>query len=261
MSVRKQQKYTVPGLDKGIDILEALAAARAPQSLTELAHRLRRTPSELFRMLNVLERRAFIARDPASERYHLTLKLYELAHTHSPVDELLRVGMMPMHDLANTIRESCHLSVLNGPMLVVVAQAQSPEPVRLSVEVGDRVAPLSAASGRVLAAFLDPAQQARLLDADSAYTTKRERAALLAELARIRKDGYLLAASTRRAGLDLSCIIGNPQVGVTAALAVPFLPGSAKSGKERKLIPAVQACAARITTALGLTATKEREHS
>lgn len=257
MTFRKKQKYAVPALDKGLDILEALAAARAPQSLTELAHGMRRTPSELFRMLNVLERRVFIARDPASERYHLTLKLYELAHTHSPVDQLLRVCMTPMYELAETIHESCHLSVLNGPVLVVVAQAQSPEPVRLSVEVGDRVAPLSSASGRLLAAFLDPAERAPLLDADSSCKTKRKRAILIAELARIRRDGYLLAGSTRRAGLDLSCIVGNPRVGVTAALAVPFLPGSANSGKERKLIPAVQACAARITTALGLTSTNE----
>lgn len=263
MKARKEQKYAVPALEKGLDILESLASAQAPQSLTELARGLRRTPSELFRMLNVLERRTFIARDPVSERYHLTLKLFELAHTHSPVDQLLKVAMIPMYELTETIRESCHLCVLNNCMLVVVAQAESPEPVRLSVEVGDRVAPLRTASGRVLAAFLESGERERFLTADATYAamTKKERNRLIAEFAKIRKDGYLLTASTRRAGLDVSCIVGNATVGVTAALGVPFLPGSANSGKERALIPQVQACAERITHALGLSSTRGKSHS
>lgn len=259
MKSAKAISYSVPALEKGLDILEVLAAARVPQSLTELARGLRRTPSELFRMLNTLERRSFISRDPVSERYHLTMKLFEIAHTHSPVDQLLRVCSIPMYELAEQIRESCHLCVLNGPMLVVIAQAESPEPVRLSVEVGDRVTPLRTCSGRVLAAFLDPVERERFLDQDETFAgmSKRQRALLVAEQERIRKDGYLLADSTRRAGLDVSCVVGNPQVGVTAALGVPFLPGSANSGSERKLIPAVQACAERITHALGLTSTRD----
>jgi DNA-binding IclR family transcriptional regulator len=250
--------YSVPALEKGLDVLEALASARIPQSLTILARRLNRTPSELFRMMDTLERRSFIARDPVSDGYHLTLKLYELAHTHSPVEQLLKAAMAPMYELSEKIHESCHLCVLSGTMLVVVAQAESPEPVRLSVEVGDRIEPLRTASGRVLTAFLDTAARERLFTADSTYTmlSKKSQAALATQFKRIRQDGYLLATSTRRTGLDLSCIVGNPNVGVMAALGVPFLPGSANDGKERDLIPAIQNCARSITAALGLSSTQ-----
>lgn len=252
---RTNPRYSVPALEKGLDILEALAAAQVPQSLTELARTMDRTPSELFRMLDALERRSWIARDPVSEGYHLTLRLYELAHTHSPVDHLLRAAAIPMAELAEKIHESCHLCVLNGPMLVVIAQTESPEPVRLSVEIGYRVLPLTTASGRVLVAFLDPAEQKRFLanDATWAAMSRREKADLSAELARIRRQGHLLASSTRRTGIDVSCVVGNPRVGVRAVLGVPFLPGSANEGKERRLIATIEACAARITDALGLT--------
>ncbi|WP_263357950.1 IclR family transcriptional regulator [Acidicapsa ligni] len=255
MKSGKKSTYSVPALEKGLDILEALASAHVPQSLTLLARRLKRTPSELFRMLDTLEKRSFIARDPISDGYHLTLKLYELAHTHSPVDQLLKAAMIPMYELAEKIHESCHLCVLNGTTLVVIAQAESPEPVRLSVEVGDRVQPLRTASGRVLTAFLDEAEQTRLLSADATYTTrsKKERAELATQLKQIQREGFLLATSTRRTGLDASCIVGNPQIGVLAALGVPFLPGSANDGKERELIPIIQSYADRITSALGLT--------
>jgi len=252
---RRQPIYSVPALEKGLDILETLASAHVPQSLTQLARRLDRTPSELFRMLAVLERRSYIVRDPVSEGYSLTLKLYELAHTHSPVDHLLKAALIPMRELAEEARESCHLCVLSGSMLLVIAQAESPEPVRLSVEVGDRVPPLLTASGRVLAAFLHPDDQQRLLNAEASLS-KRERVGLATELTAIRKRGYLLAASTRRAGLDLSCVVGNPGAGVLAVLGIPFLPGSINDGRERKFIPIIQSYAGRITAALGLNASE-----
>lgn len=250
-----QTSYSVPALDKGLDILEALAAAQTPQSLTEIAKTLKRSPSELFRMLNTLEKRAYISRDVVSDRYRLTLKLYELAHTHSPVDQLLRAASQPMRELAESIRESCHLSVLSRHMLVVIAQEESPEPVRLSVEVGYRVQPLNTASGRVLVAFLEPQEQQYFLAGDATYAemTSSEKKALQRELEQIRANGHLMTLSTRRTGYDIACIVGNAQIGVTAALAVPVIPGGTNAGREKQLVAAVKKCAQQITASLGIT--------
>ena len=84
-SERPVSKYHVPALEKGLDILETLASSAVPQSLSELARSLHRSSSELFRMLDSLERRGYILKDLVSGNYRLSLKLYELAHTHSPV--------------------------------------------------------------------------------------------------------------------------------------------------------------------------------
>jgi DNA-binding IclR family transcriptional regulator len=250
-----QTSYSVPALDKGLDIVEALAAAQTPQSLTEIAKTLKRSPSELFRMLNTLEKRSYISRDPVSERYRLTLKLYELAHTHSPVEQLLRAASLPMRELAESIHESCHLSVLSRQMLVVIAQEESPEPVRLSVEVGYRVQPLNTASGRVLIAFLGSQEQQYFLAGDKVYAemTTSEKKALRRELEQIRANGHLMTLSTRRTGYDIACIAGNPETGAMAALAVPVIPGGTNAGKEKQLIPAVRKCAQQITAALGVS--------
>jgi DNA-binding IclR family transcriptional regulator len=247
-------KYFVPALEKGLDILEALAIAVVPQSLTDLSRTLNRTPSELFRMLDALEQRAYISRDLISDGYYLTLKLYELAHTHSPVDHLLRAAAEPMRALAESIHESCHLSILHGPMLMVIAQAESPEPVRLSIEVGYRVQPLTTASGRVLVSMLEDSTRSRFLAADATYAamTRTQRQHFSTSVPQIRKSGHFVAPSTRRTGIDISCIIGNPAIEVSAALGVPIMPGGPNQGKETKLIPTIQKCANQITTALGL---------
>ena len=259
MKKKAQPSYFVPALEKGLDILEALALAPTPQSLAELARSLNRTSSELFRMIDALEKRGYIGRDPVSGGYQLTLKLYGLAHAHTPIDRLLRAAELPMRQLADSIHESCHLSVLDRGDLLVVAQAESPEPVRLSVEVGYRVPPLRTASGTLLIAFLEAEDQRSFLVSDRIYVAmpKSRRERLHALIKKIRKDSYYLAESTRRAGLDVSCLIGNPRVGVAAALGVPLLAVGTNEGKERKLIPSVRKCADAITTALGLAQTKD----
>jgi len=257
MKKRIGQNYSVPGLEKGLDALEALAAANVPESLTQLARQLNRTSSELFRMIAVLERRGYIARDLASEGYHLTLKLYELAHTHSPVNQLLKAAALPMQELSDSILESCHLCVLSGSMLTVIAQAESPEAVRLSVEVGYTALPLNTVSGRLMVAFLNCEEREAFLESDMYFQRLpvHKKKQLRAELTKIQNHSYHIAPSSRRTGLDVSCLVGNPRVGVLAALGVPFIPGGPNHGKERKLIPVIQRYANRITTSLGLTKT------
>ena len=67
--------YSVPALEKGLDILEALSASSQPQSLSGLAHLLERNSNEIFRMLNLLERRNYVLRDE-SGGYRLSLRMY-----------------------------------------------------------------------------------------------------------------------------------------------------------------------------------------
>ena len=174
---------------------------------------------------------------------------------HAPVrTRLLRTAALPMRALAESIHESCHLSILHGTHLMVIAQAESPEPVRLSIEVGYRALPLTTASGKLLVSMLDEGERAEFLAADQTYAAlnRSQRRELSLEMKGIRRTGIYVAASTRRTGNDISCIIGNPRIGVLAALGIPLIPGGANEGKESKLAPIIQKCANQITAALGL---------
>lgn len=155
--------YAVPALDKGLDILEALAGSPAPLALAELGVRLGRNSSELFRMVNRLEARGYLERDAVSGKYALSLRLYELAHLHSPVERLVKAAREPMQAFSEATQESCHLSILNRDELLVVAQCDSPAKVRLSIEVGARFGLLKTASGRLLMACLPEDERLSLL--------------------------------------------------------------------------------------------------
>ncbi len=229
--------YPVPALEKGLDLLEFLSAQGVPQSLADLARGLGRSAGEIFRMLNCLERRGYLGRDDG--RYRLTLKLHQLAHTHSPVEQILRAADRPLRDLARELRESVHLSVLSGDQLVVLAQVESPEPRRLSIEVGGRFAPAETCSGRLLLAY-----------DESFRTSDRD---LARQLAEIRRRGVSTADSESIVGVrDVAVLVGSPRTGTAAAICVPSL-GLLVRRRARNIEAALKRCAQRVNQSLGLT--------
>jgi DNA-binding IclR family transcriptional regulator len=251
----EKPKYRVPALEKGLDILEYLSDMSIPQSQAEIARALGRSTSEIFRMLGCLEQRGYLLRDDAA-RYRLSLRLFELAHTHSPVDQLLRVARDPMRELAQRLRESVHIGVLRDHQLFILAQEESPEPVRFSVEVGRKFPAIKTASGRLLLAQLSTEELAEFLASDphTRALSPEQREALEGKLAQARRDRYVIETSDITEGVqDISVLLGNPQIGLVAALAVPRLLLRGHGSDGIALLPALKESAAEITRKLGLT--------
>lgn len=225
MTQTTKQRYYVPALEKGLDILEYLSDLSVPQSQADIARALGRKTSEVFRMLDCLEQRRYLRRDEAG-RYQLSLKLFELAHTHSPVEQLLEAARAPMHTLAERLRESVHLSILHDHKLLVLAEALSPNPVRISVEVGRSFPALKTASGRLLLANLDEEGLEAFLAQNPHFVNaaKKEQKQIRAFLKEQHGTSNLTAESDITVGVqDVAQLVGQPSLGVSATLTVPLL--------------------------------------
>lgn len=256
MRQRSDREYSVPALDKGLDVLEALAAAASPLSLSEIARAVGQTPSAVFRLLNRLESRWYVTRDPAFRQYSLSLKLLELSHTYPPVEHLTRVAGRFMRELADSSRESVHLSVLNHGRLVVLMDVPSPLRVRFAHQVGSQFSPVKTNSGRLLLSCLEAEPLERYFAEDEDYSklSKTERESFHAELKRIRRNRYAVSFSEERLGMrDIAVLVGNPAVGSTAALAIACLGSVKDKAGVNRIVKALQDCASRITVAMGLS--------
>ncbi|MGI4945144.1 MAG: IclR family transcriptional regulator, partial [Janthinobacterium lividum] len=152
-----------PALEKGLDVLELLAAEADGLTQKQIAEGVGRSVGEIFRMLGVLEQRGYVVRDRRTGDYTLTLQLFRLATQYPPTRRLQQAALPIMEALAASNNLSCHLSVLSGSNFLVAATAEPDWPMGWTVKLG-AVFPLSMeyASARVLAAFQHEARQAEL---------------------------------------------------------------------------------------------------
>jgi DNA-binding IclR family transcriptional regulator len=218
-------RYSAPALEKGLDILELLADD--PQALTpsEIAHRLRRTIGEVFRMLVCLDERGYICQAGADERYQLTLKLFEVAHQHHPLQRLVGAARPLLQQVAEVTGQSCHLAMLSHSEVVVVAQVDAPGNMGFAVRLGANIDLLDTASGHVILAFQKDEIRARILEIWRRRSGRRIPARLHRHLTEIRRRRYEELASYQVRGVvNISFPILNQHAEAVAAVAVPFLP-------------------------------------
>jgi DNA-binding IclR family transcriptional regulator len=254
-SEERRQKYAVPALEKGLDIIERLADEAVPLTQSQLARELNRQPGELFRMLACLEGRDYVRRDAATGGYTLTLKLFELSRIHSPYEALLTAARPLMRQLADTVRESCHLSVLHRGQVLVLAQEESPKAFRLSVEVGSVHSAVRTNSGRLLLASLRESERATALVSDPSWAklTKDERRTVEQRLDGVVESGVAISIGERfTGGADVGVLVGGPGHSIAAALTIAVLIDAGKEADVSHLIEPLRASAKAINRAVGL---------
>jgi DNA-binding IclR family transcriptional regulator len=181
--------YAAPAVEGALSILEALGAAHQ-LGVTELA------------------RRGYVEKDPANDRYHLTYRLFAVGSRAADRLGLREVAQAVMERLAAETGEAVNLGVLEGVRVVNLHRVESPNLLRVHLEVGGGMPAHSTGLGKVLLAALAPAEVGRRLAGRRLERvtprTIGDRAALRRELARIREQGY--AIDDEECSLGLRCV-------------------------------------------------------
>lgn len=241
-----ESRYRAPALEKGLDILELLARESRALTMSQLSDRLSRSKGEIFRMLQVLEERAYIARRPGEDGYSLTNRLFMLGVERPPMRGLLEVGLPVMHRLAEDIHQSCHLAVAAMDQIVIIARVESPGVIGLSVRLGRRASLVESNSGTVLLAWQPEAVAAQWLEKAGASLDPD----LEARLAAARAAGHSSAPSSAVRGVtDVSAPILQSGYAL-AALTVPFVDTNDRTHDLKLVTRELKRAAAEISEAM-----------
>lgn len=218
-------RYAAPALEKGLDILEVLADSAHGYTLNELAQKVSRSVSEIFRMAVTLERRGFVRVDE-NDRYTLTLRMFELSHRQQPLKSLVMTALPLMRELANRARQSCHLAMYQQGRVVVIAQVDGPDRWSFGLKVGVTIGLTDTSAGHVLLAFRDDVDRARMLAAHVKVEGERDvdPGELFASLGDVRGRGYSSMASRQIRGvLNIAFPVLGQADHVIAVLNVPHI--------------------------------------
>ncbi len=214
----------VRSVDRAASLLLALGDFQGEAGVTELARRLGLHKSTASRLLATLERRGLVEQDEETGKYRLGIVVIRLAERAERTLDLRAIAMPELERLARLTRETTGLGVLDGEMLMTVAQADGPNLVAVGDWTG-RTAPLHClAAGKVLMADLAEREVLRIVRKGLVAHTDRTITGLeplLEELARIRRRGFATAVGEFEPGLNaVSAPVHDARGAVIAAVDI-----------------------------------------
>jgi len=219
----KTSKYRAPALEKGLDVLELLAHAKQPMTLSQISTRLDRSVSELFRMVQVLEARGYVGTSQRGDGFELTNKLFSLGISRGPSQNLLASALPLMQQLSEQTRQACHLAIASDDRMVVIARIEAPGDVGFSVRVGYQRPLAHSTSGLLIYAFQKPKIREQWRALLKPGLSPDEWATFEAQAEKALAQGHFSAPSSYIDGItDISCPVIN-DVGVVAALTMPWI--------------------------------------
>lgn len=224
---------------KAITLLKLFSSQKAEWGLSELARATGIDKVIAYRLLRALVQEDFVTKDPISSRYRLGPAVMDLANSHVARGNLLAVARPHLNALGKETGETVHFTVRRDLKASIVMVLESPHELRVAGRVGDAVPLYCSSSGRCFIAFGDAMLRRDALRGPLGPWTRftvTDRAALEAEIERVRSDGFAIddrqiveharAAAAPVFGADgevLACIVViGPTMRVTRAKVRTF---------------------------------------
>ena len=247
--------YLLASLHRGLEVLDCFAAQDA-WTLSDLAAHLGQNKATVFRVLHTLEQFGYLAKDPATGRYALGLRLHALGAAAVRHEQLRWQALPPLQDLAESTGETVHVGILHEGVVVTVQIVEGTHAVRMHSSVGKRSPAHASALGKVLMAYLPDAEVDAVVAAHGlrrfTARTITTPGALREALHRVRLDGYAQDEEEIEAGLRcLAAPISDRSGRPMAAVAISAPATRMDADRIAALIPRVKAAAARISRMLG----------
>jgi DNA-binding IclR family transcriptional regulator len=245
---------------RALIVVEHLAAAGQPFSLSQLSARLHIPKATLTRMIESLEALGYVTHIPdsrgADRGITLGPRATQLALTMLANSTFTRSCRALLRGLVDALGESCNLTVLDGDAVLYVERVETNEPLRLHMQPGMRVPLHCTASGKLFLSQMTSAERALILARMQlkahTYRTFTDATLLGAELDRLAFRGLgidneefvrgmvAVAVPVRKPG-------GN---GVLASLAVHAPTARASLDDLLKNVPKLKETAARLAPLL-----------
>ncbi|ANJ59406.1 IclR family transcriptional regulator [Pseudomonas silesiensis] len=159
-----QDKYIVPGLERGLLLLCEFSRRNRTLTAPELARRLALPRSTIFRLLTTLETMGFVTR--SGNEYRLGMSVLRLGFEYLASLELTELGQPLLARLCDRLNYPSNLVVRDGRSIVYVAKVSPPSVFSSAVNVGTRLPAHATVLGRILLEDLSLAELRELYPED-----------------------------------------------------------------------------------------------
>jgi IclR family pca regulon transcriptional regulator len=192
---KKHENYFMQSLAKGIQVLETVADASRPMSLTEISRKTDLNIATTTRCCHTLQSLGFLQRD-RQRHFHLTPKVLKFGYAKVSRIGWLKAAQYRMKTLSENIGETVNLSVLDGNEILYVARIKTVKILPFDLHIGSKLPLHCTSMGKVLAAYAPPDRIRKIIDSLDwealTHRTITDKSAFEKELAQVKENGYAI---------------------------------------------------------------------
>lgn len=146
----------IRSVDRALDIIEELSKHPKGLGLMELSRAVNLHKTTTFRMLSAIMTHGWIAKDPISGNYRLTLMLFEIGSKVSARMNILNVARPYLDDLTARMGETVHLVIRDGSEVVYLYKEDSlNQAIKMGSSIGSRNPLYCTGVGKAILAYLN----------------------------------------------------------------------------------------------------------
>jgi len=246
-----QNRYAVPGLDRGLRILQLFDRRQTRLGAPEVAKALGIPRTTVFRLMQTLEHLGFLERD--DRQFRLGPAVLRLGFEYLASLELTELARPLLERLRDATGFSAQLVIRDACDVVVVLKSAAPSSFASSVNVGTRLPAHATILGRTMLADLTEAELKALYGESRLPAASRNAPQTLAELRRMLADdrvcGYTMSESLYENGISGVAAPVRDQSGRVAAAISVVVPRATLDPKALRdsLVQQVLATAATLS--------------
>lgn len=187
----------MPSIDRVLRVLHAVGADHGGTTIKELAETLELPTSTVHRILQELHGHDLVTQEERTRRYALGPEILALANRYLQGQDVVSTSQPVLRQLREVTGETAFLTTLIGDRAVCVAIAESPQPLRLFIAVGQEMPYHAAAAARTILAHLPSDRARELLERSEPFprytpATPATTDAVMALLETTRTDGVAI---------------------------------------------------------------------
>ncbi|MGE0062399.1 MAG: IclR family transcriptional regulator [Xanthobacteraceae bacterium] len=210
---RHDDIYISPPVQRAVVLLRHIAEGDQVTNMSRTARELGINRTTLLRLLHTLEAERFIEPRPEGQGWRIGLGLIGLAAQSFFSEDLVQISVPVLTRLADTLRLSAHLGVLDNLEVVYLVRRVPNHVYASNIRVGSRLPAHAANMGRIILAHMPPDRIDRLFSGTLLRRVTPHTAVTLTQL-------HTQLASDRAAGLAWSD--GNFEAGISSVAAPIF---------------------------------------
>jgi DNA-binding IclR family transcriptional regulator len=163
MKVNIEDKYRVPGLERGLRVIEILNERPGGMSMNELSAKLGIPANSVYRILATLERGNYVRKQTEGSLYELTSKLLTMSAPVTSTPSFVESSLPHMRALRDETKESVLCGTLIGHEGVVLEQVEGIHSFSFRIKPGLRFPLYTAAPGKLFLAHMAEPERKKCL--------------------------------------------------------------------------------------------------